>query len=980
MAGLRHRRSRRRISPSVWLSPRRHPIVRRRCGFLEGRGGRPARLFRPSLGAARPRVAALRAELVHHERLYYVENRPKISDGEFDGLMLALQVLESQHPSLVAPDSPTQRVGGTPRQGAEKASHSSQMLSLDNAFDEGELREFDRRGRDRLGVDTITYVGELKFDGVSLALRYHDCRLELALTRGDGRQGEVVTPNARTIRSVPLSIPADVAKSCGLAASFEVRGEVVMPKASFQRLNADPQLKEKFANPRNAAAGALRMLDASVTARRRLDFFAYMLLVDGAEERPTHWESLEVLQKLGFKVDNGRERLDGADALLTFRQRRLAERESLPYEIDGLVFKVDRADQRRLLGATSKAPRWAIACKPVAQQVETVVNDIDIQVGRTGAVTPRALLEPVQVGGVTVSRATLHNEDEIERLGLQIGDRVLLERSGDVIPKILRVVQQGEGRRPFRMPKTCPVCGADAVRPEGEVVVRCINNSCRARLQQSIEHYCSRSAMDISGIGEQVARQLVERGYVKDIADLYLLQERQLAGLERDSAITAAKARAVIETIELAKQRTAWRDLLEALAIPNLGPKTCKALASRFPTLAALRAAISDKLCPFEGVNKRAADAVSTYFADPSTTELIQDLRRIGLACLSADSAGESEDVRASDGSNASLGSETAEELCQRIERFAKGIAVKDRPADKNKNTDAVEGLTDRVIQELVAHGKLKAVPDIFCLRPEDLEGRGGVRLGSKSARNVLKGLNRSKKAPLGSLLFGLGIRYVGERTASLLASHFGGLDRIAGASEEELAEVEEIGPNIATAIHSFFGAESNKVLIKRLRHSGLNFTDAAPAAAQPFSGMVFVITGTLPDSSRKEVKAAIQRLGGQVMPSVNAKTDYLLAGEKPSSKLQKARKLNVSVIDLDQLWELAGEDRRARASLGPARFRRRAFKRRHGRLARSMAFQRVASGVPARFRRRAFRMKHGRLARSVAQQKAARFRRSRPA
>lgn len=874
--------------------------------------------------AARRRVAELRAELVHHERLYYVENRPEISDGEFDRLMRELQALESQHPGLATPDSPTQRVGGTPRQGVEKAGHSSQMLSLDNAFDEGELRDFDRRARERLGADSITYVGELKFDGVSLALRYHDCRLELALTRGDGRQGEVVTPNARTIRSIPLSVPTEVVKSCGLAASFEVRGEVVMPKASFQKLNADPQLKEKFANPRNAAAGALRMLDASVTAQRRLDFFAYMLLVDGAEELPTHSESLEVLQKLGFKVDRGRELLDGSDALLDFRQKRLAERESLPYEIDGLVFKVDRAELRRLLGATSKAPRWAIACKPVAQQVETVVNDIDIQVGRTGRVTPRALLKPVQVSGVTVSRATLHNEDEIERLGLQIGDTVLLERSGDVIPKILRVVQQGEGRRPFRMPSSCPVCSADLVRPEDEVVLRCINNSCKARLQQSIEHFCSRTAMDIDGIGEQIARQLVERGYVSDIADLYRLQEQQLAGLEKDVVIppvTAETAQVVVNTIQQAKLEATWAQVLKGLRIRNVGPKTRDALAARFPTVEDLRAASVEDLLSVKAVNKRAASAIRDCFADPKQAELFRALRHVGLACLATSEGQDDEYSRAEDSSPPER-PQTPEELLQRIKDFAEGIDIWSRRASKDR--DAVTGLTRDVIRDLVAEGSLTALPKIFSLDPANLEGRGAARrtvlLGSKSACKVLEGLIRSKQSSLSSLLFGLGIRYVGERTASLLASHFGNLDAIARASEEELVEVEEVGPNIASAIHSFFSAGSNKDLIERLRHAGLNFADdASPptSSAQPFSGEVYVITGTLSGMSRDKAKAVIESLGGKVTSNVSAKTDYLLAGEKAGSKLQKAHQHSVEVVDLDQLRERAGRDWPAGANAG---------------------------------------------------------------
>lgn len=974
MAGLKHRQPRPRTSFGGRLCPRRHPPVRAGRLVRQSR-----RLHKPRLGALRPRVAELRATLVHHERLYYVDDRPEISDGEFDRLMRDLQILERQHPSLVASDSPTQRVGGTPREGVEKADHSSQMLSLDNAFDEGELRDFDRRAKERLGADSISYVGELKFDGVSLALRYRDCQLDLALTRGDGRQGEVVTPNARTIRSVPLSLPAETVKRCGLPASFEVRGEVVMPKDSFQQLNAKREPKERFANPRNAAAGALRMLDASVTAQRRLDFFAYMLLVDGVEERATHWDSLDALQELGFKVDRGRDRLDDADALLAFRERRLAERESLPYEIDGLVFKVDQADLRRLLGATSKAPRWAIACKPVAQQVETVVNDIDIQVGRTGAVTPRALLEPVQVGGVTVSRATLHNQDEIERLGLWIGDKVLLERSGDVIPKILRVVHQGVERRPFQMPTACPVCRADLVRPDDEVVLRCINNSCKARLQQSIEHYCSRSAMDIDGIGEKVARQLVERGYVNGIADLYRLQERQLAGLEKDSesAMTAETAQAVVETIERTKERATWAELLHALGIPGVGKETSVTLAAHFPNVNALQAARIEGRLSVKGVNKSAVSAVRDYFASPRTAELIRDLRDAGLVCLLKSSEGKQEDLFPISSSPAQGVAQVPEDLCQRIQDFAGGIGVSNARAAERGEV----GLTEGVIRELVEQGRLEAVQDIFSLVPEHLEGRGVVRLGSKSARKVLEGLARSKKAPLGSLLFGLGIRYVGERTASLLASHFGSLDAVARANEEELAEVEEVGPNIATAIHSFFRAESNKDLIDRLRKSGLNFDDdtrAITSSARTFSGKVFVITGTLPGMSRDEAKAEIESYGGKVTGSVSAKTDYLLAGEKAGSKLRKARELEVEVVDLNQLRKLARGDRRAVASGASAPFRRRVFKVKRGRLARSVAFQTVASGPSAPFRHSAFKMKRGRLARSVAYQRVARFRQPR--
>ncbi|MEZ5367428.1 MAG: NAD-dependent DNA ligase LigA, partial [Bryobacterales bacterium] len=441
-----------------------------------------------SKDAPEQEIAKLREDIRRHEHLYYVLDQPEISDAEFDERMQRLQKLEEAHPDLVTPDSPTKRVGGTPRAGFSKEAHSSAMLSLDNAFGEDELRDFDRRARGLIDADTIAYVGELKLDGLSLAVRFEDRSMVLALTRGDGETGEIVTENAQTIRSLPLVINEKALRKLDLPSTFEVRGEVVMPIDAFQRLNAT-QLRtdgKTFANPRNAAAGSLRMLDASVTASRRLEFFAYSLLVDGATPLPRHWQVLEALAALGFKVNPHRGLLHGIDEAVEFCDKQLAKRESLPYEIDGVVLKVDSLELQRRLGYTSKAPRWAVAFKLRAQQAETVVDDIDVQVGRTGAITPRAILRPVSVGGVTVSRATLHNEDEVERLGLEIGDHVVIERSGDVIPKVIRVVKQASDRRPFQMPKNCPVCKTELVREEGEAIRRCPNVNCPARLEESI--------------------------------------------------------------------------------------------------------------------------------------------------------------------------------------------------------------------------------------------------------------------------------------------------------------------------------------------------------------------------------------------------------------------------------------------------------------------------------------------------------------
>ena len=636
--------------------------------------------------------------------------------------------LEAEHPDLVTPDSPSQRVGGAPRDGVEKAAHSSPMLSLENAFDDGELRDFDRRAREALAVEVLDYVGELKLDGVSMAVRYAAGRIVMALTRGDGVHGEVITPNARTLRSLPLAIPAAMLESAGLPPDFEVRGEVVMPKGAFERLNERQRSQEDqpYANPRNAAAGTLRMLDASVTASRRLDFYPYMLLrANGDPLYDSHWASLDALEAVRFKVNRLRERLRGLDEVVAFRDKCMSRREALPYEIDGVVFKLDSTPLWRRLGATAKSPRWAIATKPAARQAQTVVEGIDVHVGRTGAITPRALLRPVAISGVTVSRATLHNADEIDRLGLQIGDRVLVERSGDVIPKVIRVVAEGPDRQPFRMPVSCPVCASPLVREEGEVVVRCVSASCPARLRESILHYAQRTAMDVDGLGEWLVEKLIAEGRVRDFADLYGVRVEDLAGLTKVTKVS--------------------------------------------PT-----------------------------------------------------------------------------------------------------------------------------------------------RLGEKAAARVVAGLERSKRASLARLVYGLGIRHVGERTAELLAERFRSLDGLAAASAEELEGVEGVGPRIAESIRTFFAAPRNRQLIARLRECGVNpLAEEPPAApAEPPSrarGKTFVLTGTLERTRRAAAAERIRAAGGTVSGSVSGRTDYLVAGENPGSKLAKAQTLGVEVLDESGLDALLG-------------------------------------------------------------------------
>jgi DNA ligase (NAD+) len=652
-------------------------------------------------------ISHLRETLRYHEHLYYVLDQPEVSDAEYDALMRRLQELEAEHPEYTTADSPTRRVGGKPREGFIKVAHSSPMLSLDNALNEAELRAWDARVREGLRGAPFRYVAELKLDGLSMAAHYRDGVFAQAVTRGDGRVGEDVTENARTIHSLPLRVEAG-------EPLLEVRGEVIMNRHGFERLNAEreQQGQPKFANPRNAAAGSLRVLEPGITASRPLEYHAYLLLVGGAPAEASHWASLDRLAAMGFKVNPHRRLCEHLEDLLAFIAEWDASREKLAYEIDGVVVKVDSRAQQDALGWTSKAPRWAIAFKYPARQAETELMNIEVQVGRTGALTPVAHLKPVFVAGVTVSRATLHNEDEIERLGVQIGDTVVLERSGDVIPKIVRVKERGAVRRPFCMPRQCPVCGGEVVREAGEAASRCINTNCPARLRESVLHFAARPVMNIDGMGEALVDQLVGGGIVRSVADIYDLRAGQLMELER---------------------------------------------------------------------------------------------------------------------------------------------------------------------------------------------------MGTKSAERIMRNIEASKKQPLPRVLNGLGIPFVGERTAVILAEHFGSLDAIMQADMDTLQGAEEVGPKVAHSISRFFNLPQNRELVERLRAAGLQFTHEKRRRGGTLDGKTFVLTGTLPVWSREEAKEKIETAGGKVSGSVSKKTSYVVAGEEAGSKLDKARELGVPVIDEAKLRELIG-------------------------------------------------------------------------
>ena len=588
-------------------------------------------------------IDKLRDTIRHHEYLYYGLDAPEISDLDFDALMRDLQKLEAKHPELITPDSPTQRVSGKPSEGFAKVAHSRPMLSLNNVVSEEELRDWDRRAHELAGENaTIAYVCEYKLDGLSMALHYRQspdgsAHLLRGLTRGDGTIGEDVTGNVRTIRSVPLSIAKSKLAKAKLPPTFEVRGEVVMPFAAFAKMNEDRVAagQSAAANPRNAAAGTIRTLEPNIVAQRRLDFYAYFALTETGENLfEEQSDALEALAAAGFRVNPHREAIKTFDKLMDFVNRAEEKRDSLGYEIDGVVIKIDSAEVQRRLGYTGRAPRWAVAYKFTARAGITQVEDIKVQVGRTGKLTPVAMLTPTLIGGTTVSRATLHNADEIERLGLLIGDWVKVERGGDVIPKVVEVVHGGDqdkdhprGTRKFVFPTHCPVCNSDIARTEGEADYRCINVDCPARLLESLLHFSARNVMNIEGLGEAVVTQLLERGIVKSIADLYALNEETLLSLERIGKKTADTLLAEIEKSKSAPLNR----VLFGLGISMVGERTAQLLAEEFGSMDALMNASLEELERVNEVGPRVSQAIREFFDEEKNRELIEKLRKAGL-------------------------------------------------------------------------------------------------------------------------------------------------------------------------------------------------------------------------------------------------------------------------------------------------------------------------------------------------------------
>jgi DNA ligase (NAD+) len=588
-----------------------------------------AEMAKTSIPALRKEAEDLREKIRRHEYLYYVEDAPEISDAAFDRLMNRLKEIEAAHPEIATPDSPTARVGGTPREGFTTVRHARPMLSLDNAFSYDALRDWDRRVREGTGREDIEYIAEHKFDGLSISLQYADGVLVRGVTRGDGTTGEDVTPNVKTVRSIPLRMDDAVIKKLKLPKSFEVRGEILMTRKAFEALNRQQEEAggKIFVNARNSAAGSLRVLDPTITAQRKLDFFAYYLYVDGKAPFAKHSDSLDALKKLHFRASDDWKCCDGIEAVIKYCESWDGKREKLAYEIDGVVIKVNSTALQNELGFTSKAPRWAIAFKYPARQETTVVNDIIVQVGRTGTLTPVAVLEPVQVGGVTVSRSTLHNMDEIERLGLQIGDTVLIERAGEVIPHVLRVVKEGKNRRPFRIPTKCPECGSAIHKAEGEVAYRCVNAACPAKRKESLLHFAGRHAMDIDGLGEKIVDQLVDKGLVKDVADLYSLKLDQVANLER---MAEKSAQNLLDEIAASKKQSLSR-LIYALGMRFVGERTGQLLAENFGSLEELEEAKPEDLEKVTEVGPKVSESIVEFFSEPANRKLIKKLHAAGV-------------------------------------------------------------------------------------------------------------------------------------------------------------------------------------------------------------------------------------------------------------------------------------------------------------------------------------------------------------
>ena len=865
-----------------------------------------------TLDSARRRADELRAELRRHEHLYHVLDAQEIQDEEYDALFRELRDLEDAYSELVTPDSPTQSVGAPPSSAFSPVEHGTPMLSLDNVFDSTEMEVFDNRLADRLPDETaLDYSAEPKLDGVALSLLYRRGRFVRAATRGDGRVGEDVTHTALTIRSIPRHLKGE-----DVPERLDVRGEAFMRLSEFEAYNrhAKEEGGKPLVNPRNAAAGALRQKDPALAAKRSLDFYAHGVGEAGDVPRIScQSDLLRAFESWGIQVCPDSENVNGAAGCARYYRRIAERRKTFDYALDGVVYKLQRFELRDLAGASSHAPRWAVAQKFPAEEKLATVRAIEYQVGRTGALTPVARLEPVFVGGATVSNATLHNYRELLRKDVRVGDTVVVRRAGDVIPEVVRSLpEHRKGDAPVPpLPGRCPECDSEVILPDDEPVARCTGGLvCPAQRKARILHFASRHAMDIEGLGEQRVEQLLGAGLVKDLPDIFRLErhEEELANLTSEEPVGTDSASELLGAIYNARNTTLDR-FINGLNIPGVGPKTANRLAERFKGLIPLANADVGELQETKGVSAAAAEKIRSFFNRERHRNTISSLIGAGVNWpdeeperLRQHLAPVTQLYRESVGTD---GTDQAAELpaADNLQPLKTAIG---RLADRNSLDIKPAGFD--WIGQVVDRGFVGEVHEIFHLTREQAETLSIRRtLGRKSAKNLLDGIEKAKRTTLERFIYSLGIRDVGRVTAETLARHFGNLEALSEADDERLREVPDVGEVVSERLRDFFSNRDNLDMIQAIRDNGVEWTEsdaptAAPEEEGPLHGKTFVLTGTLEGMTRNQARQRILAAGGRVAGSVSNNTNYLVAGANPGSKLEKARSLDIEVLDQSRL------------------------------------------------------------------------------
>ena len=830
---------------------------------------------------ASARADALRREIEAHNHRYYVLDDPTVSDKEYDELVVELRAIEAKWPDLITPESPTQRVGGQPREGFATVPHETPMRSLLSIFEEGEMRRFYQTCIEELGAAAVPLVAEPKYDGVSLEIVYERGLLVSAATRGDGTTGEDVTANVKTIAEVPLRLREG---KTAIPDHLVVRGEVYMDKNDFAELNRRQEEAggKTFANPRNAAAGSLRQLDPKITAQRPLSIFFWEMAPATRPGRPaTHWECLETMRELGLKTCPESRRLPDIEAAIAWHHGLEARRDDLPYEIDGAVFKVDSMADHERLGMRSANPRWAVAYKFTPRQQTTVIKEIQAFVGRTGAVTPVAVLEPVHIGGVTVTHVSLHNQDEVDRKDIRVGDTVLVERAGDVIPHVVQVITEKRPphAHPYKLPARCPVCGTEVVKPEGEAISRCTNNSCPAQIKESIKHWGAKQAVDIDGLGDKIVDQLVDRGLVHDVADLYDAATEPLAELQR---VGQEKSLAIIKKLNSIIRLTEGAAMQSAESIIKTERKGNKhALELMKKVDESSRAESSDFIPGLDVLDTRLTEKQALKDAEP---------------IIKAQHTGKERMCEIDEKSRADLA-----DFLLSLDVRNMNEAVAQKLAKKFGSMDAIVSATDQCLRRISKPVvELASKIRLWLFIKE---------IGVQILWNLLRQIEQSKQASLPRVILGLGIRHVGRALADALAAEFGSLGAVAAADKERLLAVSDVGPEVTSSILQWFENPKNRSLIQKLKGHGIDpHMERQAAAGGRVAGKTFVITGELEGMTRTEAEELVRREGGKCGNSVSKKTDYLVVGASPgATKMKAAQEHGTKTLDKAAFLELLG-------------------------------------------------------------------------